>query len=71
MAQKNAELTATLKDTQHRTDAMTAAAEELYAKHITVCRYDHPLSEVKRAPLTRLTVTRARWNPDWLLWKLH
>jgi hypothetical protein len=45
MAQKNAELTTTLKESQLRTEAMAAAAEELYGKHITVCRYACALEE--------------------------
>ena len=44
LAMKNAELSATLKESQHRMGAMTAAAEELYGKHITVCRYHWPTS---------------------------
>jgi hypothetical protein len=35
---KNTELLAALQETQLRTAAMSAAAEELYGKHITVCR---------------------------------
>jgi hypothetical protein len=42
MARKNAELSACLKDTQRRLEALTAAAEELSGKHITVCRYRSP-----------------------------
>ena len=38
MMQRNVELTTTLKERQLRTDAMASAAEELYGKHITVCR---------------------------------
>jgi hypothetical protein len=36
--QKNVELAAALQETQLRTGAMSAAAEELYGKLITVCR---------------------------------
>lgn len=45
MARKNAELSACLKDTQRRLEALTAAAEELSGKHITVCRYACALEE--------------------------
>jgi len=38
MRQKHAEACSSLKESQQRGDAMAAAAEQLYGKHITVCR---------------------------------
>ena len=38
MRQKHAEACSRLKESQQRGDAMAAAAEQLYGKHITVCR---------------------------------